>query len=152
MQQPRHRGSARVHACPLCWIAASASAARGEPAPLLLQQAGKVVIPADSRLRKQIAVAAVGSRTGPHAVSAPATVEANPSRVVTVLPPLKGRLVELKVGLGDAVRCGPILALISSPDLAQAQTDVMKRADAHSCYRARRRSPPCSAGTIRAGP
>jgi len=57
-------------------------------------------------------------------------VEANPARVVAVLPPLSGRLVGLKVGLGDAVRRGQTLELISSPDFAQAEGDAIKAADA----------------------
>ena len=41
-----------------------------------------------------------------------------------------GRLVELKVGLGDRVSQGQVLAVIDSPDLAQAYDDDEKAADA----------------------
>jgi len=57
-------------------------------------------------------------------------VEANPAQVVNVLAPLTGRLVALKVGLGDQVRRGDVLLEIASPDLDQARSDVEKAVDA----------------------
>jgi cobalt-zinc-cadmium efflux system membrane fusion protein len=114
----------------LCTLVASASGAPAEPAPLVVHQGDRLVIPADSPLRKRIVVADVGTQIGPHGMSIPATVEADPSRVVAILAPLTGRLLELKVGLGDAVRRGQPLAVISSPDFGQAQDDAAKAADA----------------------
>jgi cobalt-zinc-cadmium efflux system membrane fusion protein len=57
-------------------------------------------------------------------------VESDPARTVTVLPPGAGRVRELKVGLGDRVQRGQLLALIDSPDLAQAYDDNDKAASA----------------------
>ena len=114
----------------LCALVGNAFGAPAEPAPLVVHQGDRLVIPADSPLRKRIVVADVGTQIGPHGLSTPATVEADPSRVVAILPPLTGRLLELKVGLGDAVRRGQPLAVISSPDFGQAQEDAVKAADA----------------------
>ncbi len=113
-----------------CASAGAASSASSEPAPLVVHDGDRIVIPADSPLRKRLAVVEVGAQTGSHGVAVPAIVEADPSRVVAILPPLTGRLIELKVGLGDAVRRGEPLAVISSPDFGQAQDDAVKAADA----------------------
>ncbi len=111
-------------------LSASVFAAASEPAPLIVHQGDRIAIPADSPLRKRVVVAEVGAQGGTHGVAVPAMVEADPSRVVAILAPLTGRLVELKVGLGDAVRRGQPLAVIASPDFGQAQDDAAKAADA----------------------
>lgn len=105
------------------------------PPPLVIRQQDRIVVPADSPLRQRIGVAAVDASAGEHTVSLPAVVEADPARTVNVLPPLTGRLVELRVGLGDAVKSGQALALIASPDLAQANADADKARDALSLAR-----------------
>ena len=105
-------------------------AATTEASPIVLHQGDRIVVPADSPLRKRLVVAEVGAQGGAHGVAVPAMVEADPSHVVAILPPLTGRLVELKVGLGDTVRRGEPLAVISSPDYGQAEDDAVKAADA----------------------
>jgi cobalt-zinc-cadmium efflux system membrane fusion protein len=57
-------------------------------------------------------------------------VESDPARTAVVLPALGGRVVTLKVGLGQRVVQGQPLAIIDSPDLAQAYDDNDKAADA----------------------
>jgi len=101
------------------------------PPPAALQRQGdKIVIPADSPLRSRIAFAPAATRTIGGKLSVPGTVEADPSRTIPVLTPLSGRLAELKVSLGDRVAAGQVLAVIDSPDLAQAYDDDEKAADA----------------------
>jgi membrane fusion protein, heavy metal efflux system len=56
----------------------------------------------------------------------PAVVEADPARTINLLPPLGGRVTELKVQLGEDVQAGQNLVAIESGDLAQAQADVDK--------------------------
>jgi cobalt-zinc-cadmium efflux system membrane fusion protein len=56
----------------------------------------------------------------------PAIVEADPARTVKVLPPVAGRLIDLKVQLGGRVERGQELAVIDSSDLAQAYADSEK--------------------------
>ena len=60
----------------------------------------------------------------------PATVESDPARTAAVLTPLGGRVLEIKVALGDRVHQGQVLAVIDSPDLGQAYDDNDKAADA----------------------
>jgi len=100
------------------------------PPPAAFQRQGdKIVIPADSPLRSRIAFAPAATRSIGGRLSVPGTVEADPSRTIPVLTPLSGRLAELKVGLGDRVTAGQVLAVIDSPDLAQAYDDDEKAAD-----------------------
>jgi cobalt-zinc-cadmium efflux system membrane fusion protein len=57
-------------------------------------------------------------------------VEADPARVANVVAPLTGRIVALKVALGDRVRRGQVLAVLRSGDFAQALADADKARDA----------------------
>jgi len=97
--------------------------------PALQHQDGKIVVPKDSPLRSYIAFAPAATRSVGEKLSVPAMVEADPARSVAVLPQLGGRLAELKVALGDRVTAGQVLAVIDSPDLAQAYDDDEKAAD-----------------------
>jgi membrane fusion protein, heavy metal efflux system len=57
-------------------------------------------------------------------------VESDPARTAFVIPQLSGRVVDLKVRLGDRVSKGQVLAVLDSADLAQAYDDYDKAADA----------------------
>ncbi|HTV85096.1 MAG TPA: efflux RND transporter periplasmic adaptor subunit [Dyella sp.] len=91
---------------------------------------GLLKVPADSPLRKELVVQPVQVRAAPHAMAFPANVEADPARTANVLPALTGKVVELKVGLGDRVNRGQLLAVVDSGDMAQANADVVKARDA----------------------
>jgi cobalt-zinc-cadmium efflux system membrane fusion protein len=110
--------------------AVRAAAAAADPAPMFVSQAGRLVVPAGSPLRQRLQVADVGTQPGRRVLAVPAVVEADPARVVAIVPPLAGRLVALHVGLGDVVRRGQPLATVSSPDFGQAMADADKAADA----------------------
>ena len=84
----------------------------------------------NSPLRNELIVQPVDMHQAPHSMVFPANVEADPVRTVSVLPPLTGKVVELKVGLGDHVTRGQLIATIDSGDLAQANSDVVKARDA----------------------
>jgi len=99
------------------------------PTPALQHKGDQIVIPAESPLRSRIAFAPAATRTIGAKLIVPGQVEADPARTIAVLPPLGGRLSELKVGLGDRVTQGQVLAVIDSPDLAQAYDDDEKAAD-----------------------
>lgn len=100
------------------------------PPPTIVQHDDRLEIPADSPLRQRIKVAPVEMQQAPHALDFPATIEADPAHMANVLPPLGGRVVALKAGLGDHVQQGQLLAVIASGDMAQAYADADKARDA----------------------
>jgi membrane fusion protein, heavy metal efflux system len=86
----------------------------------------RIIVPPESLLRSQLVVADVAANELSRSLVLPAMVEADPARTVKVLPPVTGRVVELKVQLGERVVEGQELAVIDSGDLAQAYSDVEK--------------------------
>ncbi|OOG49675.1 efflux RND transporter periplasmic adaptor subunit [Rhodanobacter sp. C01] len=98
--------------------------------PAMVADHGRLHVPEKSPLRTRLVIQSVEMRDVPHVVSFPATVEADPARTANVLPALTGKVVELKVGLGDHVSRGQLLAVIDSGDLAQAYADADKARDA----------------------
>ena len=117
---------------PLAGCHSSSAGAAPETAPMMVRQGERITVPANSPLRARLAVAAVAASAAAHSVSLPAVVEADPARSVNIVPPLTGRLLELKVRLGDTVRAGQLLAVIGAPDLAQAVADADKARDARA--------------------
>jgi cobalt-zinc-cadmium efflux system membrane fusion protein len=102
-----------------------------EAAPWMVRQGGKILIPEGSPLRSRISVepAAAQQRSGKLAL--PGLVESDPARTANVIPPLSGRVVDLKVRLGDRVVKGQTLVVLDSSDLAQAYADYDKATDAY---------------------
>lgn len=98
--------------------------------PAFTVEHGLINVPDGSPLRKELIVQSVEMRQAPHAMVFPANVEADPTHTANVLPPLTGKVMELKVGLGDHVTRGQLLAVIDSGDFAQASADVDKARDA----------------------
>jgi cobalt-zinc-cadmium efflux system membrane fusion protein len=74
-------------------------------------------------LRNQLTVAPVGQKEVERNLILPAVVEADPSRLVKILPPLAGRITQLKVQLGQRVEKDQPLAVLDSPDLQTAYAD-----------------------------
>jgi len=98
--------------------------------PAMLERQGdKIVVPESSPLRKRLTVTAVHAEPVSAKLILPAIVESDPARTAAVLTPLGGRVMEIKVALGDRVRQGQVLAVIDSPDLGQAYDDNDKAAD-----------------------
>jgi len=105
-------------------------AAKGAAEPELMHRQGdKIIVPEGSALRDRLSVTAAVARPVSPLMVLPAIVESDPARTSAVLTPLGGRLVALKVGLGDRVTSGQVLAVIDSPDLGQAYDDDEKAAD-----------------------
>ncbi len=94
--------------------------------PGLIHAQGEVTVPEDLPYRARVVVAPVKAEAIRQVRAFPAVVEADPARTVNVLPPLGGRVSELKVQLGEAVKAGQDLIAIESGDLAQAQSDMEK--------------------------
>ncbi len=99
-------------------------------APLVVHQGDKIIVPPGSSLRNRLTVMAVQAQTVRAKLLLPAIVESDPTRTAAVLTPLAGRVLEIKVALGDRVAQGQVLAVVDSPDLAQAYDDNDKAADA----------------------
>lgn len=106
--------------------AAEASASTG---PNFIRQGTRITIPQHSPLRSRVVVQAVASLDATHALELPAQVEADPGRTINILPPVAGKVLELKVGLGDHVRKGQLLLVMTSGDFAQATSDLQKARD-----------------------
>jgi membrane fusion protein, heavy metal efflux system len=119
-----------VIAVALSMAACSHGANEAETPPAFTVDKGLLKVPDNSPLRKELVVQPVEMREAPHALVFPGNVEADPARTANVLPPLTGKVVELKVGLGDHVTRGQLLAVVDSGDLAQAYADVDKARDA----------------------
>jgi len=86
----------------------------------------RIVVPPNSPLRSLLGIEEPTMNEVAHTLVLPALVEADPSRTVKVLPPVSGRVVDLKVQLGGRVTQGQELAVIDSGDLAQAYSDIEK--------------------------
>jgi membrane fusion protein, heavy metal efflux system len=95
-----------------------------------VRQGDKIIVPEGSALRSRLNVATAAAQAVNPKLLLPAVVESDPARTAAVLTPLSGRLIALKVALGDRVSRGQVVAIIDSPDLAQAYTDNEKAADA----------------------
>lgn len=108
----------------------SHGAAEQDAAPIVVNDHGIRRVPEHSPLRDRLKVQAVAVRDLAHALTAPAIVEADPSHTLNILPPVTGRIVELKVALGDRVTRGQVLAVIASGDYAQASSDEARARDA----------------------
>lgn len=104
------------------------AAAAGDEA--MIRQGNRIIVPQHSPLRDRLAVAPAQAQGTAEKLVLPAIVESNPAATAVVLSPVAGRVLEIKVALGDRVRQGQVLAIIDSPDLAQAFDDNDRAADA----------------------
>jgi cobalt-zinc-cadmium efflux system membrane fusion protein len=107
-------------------------AATNEPASdeqAMRHEGEKIVVPERSPLRERLTIAAARAEATNGRLELPGVVESDPSRTAAVLSPLAGRVLEIRVALGDRVRQGQVLATLDSPDLAQAYDDADKAAD-----------------------
>jgi len=111
-------------------VSAHAADADNEAVANFIRQGDRITIPARSPLRQRLAVQAVTALDAAHALELPAQVEADPARTINILPPVAGKVLELKVGLGDRVRKGQLLLVMTSGDFAQATSDLQKSRDA----------------------
>jgi membrane fusion protein, heavy metal efflux system len=100
-----------------------------EEPDLMIRQGDKIIVPEGSALRGRLSIEAAPAQAVSAKLILPAVVESDPARTAAVLTPLGGRLISLKVALGDRVARGQVLAVIDSPDLGQAYDDDAKAAD-----------------------
>jgi membrane fusion protein, heavy metal efflux system len=105
---------------------AAPEAGQRAPAAAFSRVGDRLVVPPESLLRTQLAVSEVVVKDVSRKLVLPALVEADPARTVKVMPPVAGRVTDLKVQLGGRVTKGQELAVIDSGDLAQAYSDIEK--------------------------
>jgi cobalt-zinc-cadmium efflux system membrane fusion protein len=105
------------------WSGSSTVASPAEGGPQLVREGKRIVIPEGSPLRGSLTIDAVDEREIERNLILPAVVEADPARLVKVLPPLAGRIMQLKVQLGEQVEQGQPLVVFDSPDLLTAYAD-----------------------------
>jgi cobalt-zinc-cadmium efflux system membrane fusion protein len=96
----------------------------------LVRQGDSIFIPDGSALRARVAVQAAAAQPVSAELLTPGVVEADPAVTAAVLAPLTGRVEELPVELGQRVLRGQVVAVLDSPDLAQAYDDSAKAMDA----------------------
>ena len=97
-----------------------------EKAAPVLRSGDRVIVPEGSPVRSALTIAPVVFKDVKRNLVLPAVVEADPGRTVKVLPAVAGRVVNLKVQLGERVAQGQELLVLDSGDLAQAFSDDEK--------------------------
>jgi cobalt-zinc-cadmium efflux system membrane fusion protein len=97
--------------------------AKPDSGPLLVREGDRIIVPEGSPLRSKLTVEAVAEQEIRRTLVLPAVVEADPSRLVKIVPPLAGRITQLKVQLGERVKEGQPLVVLDSPDLGSAYAD-----------------------------
>jgi len=102
----------------------------GSETPALVHQGNKILVPEGSALRQRLKVSPAMTETVSGRLVLPGIIESDPARTAAVLTPLAGRILELRVALGDRVHRGDVLAVLDSPDFAQALDDDEKAGDA----------------------
>ena len=94
-----------------------------EKASHFVREGERIRVPPNSSLRSKLSVEAVKEKEIQRTLVLPAVVEADPARLIKVLPPLTGRVMKLMVQLGERVEVGQPLVVFDSPDLAGAYAD-----------------------------
>ncbi|MBV9620823.1 MAG: efflux RND transporter periplasmic adaptor subunit [Gammaproteobacteria bacterium] len=98
------------------------------PPPAVERHGATLVVPEASPLRAWLVTAPAEAVAVSGKIVVPGVVESDPGRTAPVLTPLAGRILELRVRPGDRVAMGQVLAVIDSPDLAQAYDDNARAA------------------------
>lgn len=123
---------ARVEAAPISFRVSSnslsgqaheQSAATQGRAPRFVGERQRITVPSSSPLRSQLMIATVAAKETQRTLELPGVVEADPARMVKVLPPVAGRVVDLKVQLGDRVAQQQELAVIHVGGLVRTRSN-----------------------------
>jgi len=97
-----------------------------DDASAIQHNGNRVIVPPSSPLASRLEIEPAKLTTFTRQVTAPASVEADPARYARILPPLNGRILQLFVHPGDAVKKGQELVAIDAPDFISAQTDYSR--------------------------
>lgn len=91
------------------------------------EHADEVTLSSDAVVRYGIEIQAAQLWVLRPTITAPARVGFNTEAMAHVGSPLRGRIAEVKVRVGDPVTVGQELAVIESPELGEAQADYLQR-------------------------
>ncbi len=92
----------------------------------LVREEGYIRITESSPLRNSLKIAEVEEQSVERPLGVPGVVEADPTKLIKVLPPVSGRIVQLHKRLGDPVKKDDALFTLDSADMAQAYSDAAK--------------------------
>ena len=110
-----------------CGRAPEPAAKTPEKPPPAASDAGRIEIPADSPKLKQLQIAEVKLASMPtDEFTAPGKVEVNPNHVSKVLLPVAGRVAEVMVRFGDAVKKNDPVLTVESPEADAAASAAMQ--------------------------
>jgi cobalt-zinc-cadmium efflux system membrane fusion protein len=109
----------------LCGCGDSHKPAAADDGTAIQHSGNRVIVPAGSPLAVRLEVETAQLTTFTRQVAAPASVE-DPARYARILPPMNGRVLQLYVHPGDAVKKGQELLAIDAPDFVGAQTDYSR--------------------------
>lgn len=114
----------------LVLLFAGCSAEPQAPKEALIKVEGELATLAEPDKASFLKLAAVESDKG-GTLRLPGRLVWNEEKTVRIFPQLAGRVQSITVDVGNAVKIGQSLAVLSSPDFGQAQADALKaRADA----------------------
>jgi cobalt-zinc-cadmium efflux system membrane fusion protein len=105
---------------------AAASGDAGKSDAAVVRKGNSIAVSQTSPLRQALQIAAVAETTVMRPITVPGVIEADPARLIKVVPPVAGRIERLHKRLGDEVRVGDPLFTLDSADLAQATSDASK--------------------------
>ncbi len=97
-----------------------------DPVEAVVHHGDVVELPPGSALRQRLRVEAVSPETVHKDIEAPAQIEADPSKLVRITPPVPGRVVQLFIRFGDNVRANQPLLTLDSADMVHAQTEFLQ--------------------------
>ena len=100
-----------------------ASPRESPPPAAIATPAGRVHL--DPSQMRQVHVEELSTHAPADAIKATGTVEFNTDRLARILPPVNGQVQDLKVNVGDTVRKGDVLFVLSSREVAAAIADYL---------------------------
>ena len=89
------------------------------------EREGLITLTPQAQQLAGITIEKVGRRALRRELRLPGTIQVNENRLAHVGPRIQGRVVELSAGLGARVKSGATLAVIDSPELGQAESDLL---------------------------
>ncbi|WP_027017277.1 efflux RND transporter periplasmic adaptor subunit [Comamonas composti] len=92
----------------------------------LRREGALVIVPQGSPLLPKLEVASIQLQELQTSLSAPASIEAEPEKLVKITPPVVGRLVRLHHQLGDAVKAGQALITMDSSEVSGVRAEHSK--------------------------